>query len=270
MPIATTPRGRLFYQTYGNPENAALIFSNSLGTDHTMWRPQIEALQGRFHIIAYDTRGHGASDAPAAAYTLAELGQDVLAVLDAADVGTAHFCGISMGGLTGQWLGIHAPERLGKLIVSNTAAKIGSDAAWHERAELVRREGLAGIAASAASRWFSAEFCQSNPQTVQIFTDHLARENPQGYAACCEALAAADLRADVSTISVPTLVIGGSFDPVTTVEDARGLQMQIADAQMAEVPASHIANIEAEPIFTKTIAAFLTSCCGCDAGRLPE
>ncbi len=259
MPIATTPRGRLFYQTYGNPENAALIFSNSLGTDHTMWRPQIEALQGRFHIIAYDTRGHGASDAPAAAYTLAELGQDVLAVLDAADVGTAHFCGISMGGLTGQWLGIHAPERLGKLIVSNTAAKIGSDAAWHERAELVRREGLAGIAASAASRWFSAEFCQSNPQTVQIFTDHLARENPQGYAACCEALAAADLRADVSTISVPTLVIGGSFDPVTTVEDARWLQMQIADAQMAEVPASHIANIEAEPIFTKTIAAFLTS-----------
>ncbi|MDO5638858.1 MAG: 3-oxoadipate enol-lactonase [Neisseria sp.] len=259
MAYAAGPRGRLFYQTYGDPARPALIFSNSLGTDHSMWQPQINALQDDFYLIAYDSRGHGQSEVPQGSYTLADLGADVIDVLNAAAVERAHFCGISMGGLTGQWLGIHAPQRFDKLIISNTAAKIGNTEAWQQRADSVRQQGLADIAASAASRWFTDGFTVARPQTVADLSGKLAAQSPAGYAACCEALAAADLRGEVSQIGVPTLIIGGRADPVTTVADAEWLQTQIAGAQLTLLDASHIANIEADAGFTQVLRRFLTA-----------
>ncbi|MDO5650755.1 MAG: 3-oxoadipate enol-lactonase [Moraxella sp.] len=257
MSYVASPRGRIFYQAFGSATKPALIFSNSLGTDHTMWQSQINALQDDFYIIAYDTRGHGQSDTPERSYTLDDLGADVLDVLNDVGAERAHFCGISMGGLIGQWLGIHSPKRLNKLIISNTAAKIGTADGWRQRASLVREQGLGEIAATAATRWFTDEFVLANPHVVNELSAKLTQGSSMGYAACCEALGVADLRDDIHKISVPTLVVAGSGDPITTVDDAKWLQAHINGAGLAILNASHIANIEADTEFTQVVRDFL-------------
>ena len=137
-----------------------------------MWQPQIEHFQQDYYVC-YDTRGHGASSAPQGPYSLEQLGQDVVSLLDHLNIAKAAFCGISMGGLTGQWLAIHKPERFNHVIVCNTAAKIGQEQAWQDRAALVREQGLAPIAATAASRWFTNPFIQSNPAVVAELSNDL-------------------------------------------------------------------------------------------------
>lgn len=266
MPQVSTVRGRLNYQTYGSRDKPALIFSNSLGTGLSMWQPQIDALQHEFFLIAYDSRGHGLSESPNCehaaaglpAYSIDLLGADVLSVLDDADIDRAHFCGISMGGLTGLWLGIYAPERLNKLVVCNTAAKIGQTDAWLQRAETVRREGLSEIARTAPQRWFTENFTARHPETVAGLTAKLAGDiDPQGYAACCEALAHADLRDSIARIPVPTLSVGGRYDPVTTPQDTETLQNAIPGAELVLLDASHISNIEAAAAFNQAVGGFL-------------
>ena len=157
MPILKLASHSLHYQLDGPTGAPTLLLSNSLGTTLEMWRPQLPALSRHYRVLRYDTRGHGASTASAAC-RLADLAGDALSLLDALDIERAHFCGISMGGLTGLWLGVHAPERLQCLIVSNSAAKIGTSEAWRQRAAQVCAEGLAALAASAHLRWFSADF----------------------------------------------------------------------------------------------------------------
>ncbi len=245
------------YTTSGPAGAPAIILSNSLGTMLDMWAPQVDALSKRYRVVRYDARGHGGSFAPVGKYTLDMLGRDALAVLDALDIERAHFCGISMGGLTGQWLGVHAPERLDKLIVANTAARIGSSNGWGERASLVRTRGMADVAAGAASRWFTAGFIARNPHVVQQLTHQLGDTGAQGYAACCDALAAADLRPDIDRIKAPMLVIAGRDDPVTTVDDARFIVERVANARMATLEASHLSNIEAADAFNATVLRFL-------------
>lgn len=244
--------------TMTGPEGApVLILSNSLGTTLDMWAPQLSALSTHYRVLRYDTRGHGGSFAPAGAYTLDMLGRDVLALLDALDVERAHFCGISMGGLTGQWLGVHARERVDKLIVANTAARVGSSNGWQERAALVRTHGMADVAAGAAGRWFTADFIARHADVVRTLTDELRDTPAEGYAACCDALAAADLRGDIDRIAAPTLVIAGRFDPVTTLEDARFIVERVPHADMAALDASHLSNIEAADAFSATVLSFL-------------
>ncbi|SFA73609.1 3-oxoadipate enol-lactonase, partial [Collimonas sp. OK607] len=170
----------------------------------------------------------------------------------------AHFCGISMGGMIGQWLGIHAPERLKKLVVANSAAKIGAAEAWINRAKAVRADGLDAIADSAASRWFSPSFVKSGSSIVSELVAHLRSENAEGYASCCEALADADLRGEIHSIPNPTLIIAGQYDPVTTESDAVSMHQEIKDSKMVVLPASHISNVEAEKLFTRALSDFLT------------
>ncbi len=244
MPMLNKADVNLHYQTFGDKNNPALIFSNSLGTSYTMWQPQIDALQNDFFIICYDTRGHGQSSAPEYAYSIEELGQDVIDLLDHLQVKKANFCGISMGGLTGQWLAINKPEYFNKIIVSNTAAKIGNKNAWQERADKVRKEGLQLIADTAASRWFTEGFIKNHPDIVKKMSDDLAKGSSQGYANCCAALAKADLREHLKNAKIPMLVIGGKQDPVTTVVDAQAIVDVAPNAQLATINASHIANVE--------------------------
>lgn len=246
-------------QTYGNRSKPALIFSNSLGTNLSMWQPQVEALESDYFIISYDTRGHGESSTSGSnRWTIADLGRDVITVLSFLDIDKASFCGISMGGLTGQWLGVNEPSRFNKIIVSNTAARIGSKEAWDTRAEQVRQQGLNDLADSAPSRWFSEAFINSHPTIVSSFIAKMKAGSAEGYARCCEALADADLREEVSKITVPTLVVGGELDPVTTVEDANWLGDKIGDNVVVKtISASHIANIEAADEFTKLLNDFL-------------
>ena len=158
MPIFNNQEIALNYATFGDKSNPALLLSNSLGTSYHMWQPQIDALQNDYFIICYDTRGHGKSSAPKGPYNLDQLGQDVIDLLDHLNIDKAFFCGISMGGMTGQWLAINHPERFHHLMLCNTAAKIGNESAWVDRAQSVREQGLDPIAATAASRWFTGSF----------------------------------------------------------------------------------------------------------------
>lgn len=246
-------------QAYGDSSNPALIFSNSLGTNLSMWQPQVEALKSKFFIICYDTRGHGDSSSTGSnRWAIDDLGQDVVTILDFLNVDKASFCGISMGGMTGQWLGINAPDRFNKIVVSNTAARIGNKEAWDTRAEQVREQGLSDLADSTPGRWFSTDFINSNPAVVNSFIAKMKAGSAEGYARCCEALADADLREDVSKITVPTLVVGGELDPVTTVDDAKWLGDKIGtNAVIKTISASHIANIESADGFTQLVKQFL-------------
>lgn len=247
----------VFYLTDGDPHKPAVIFSNSLGTDHSMWDGQLEALRRDFYVIRYDTRGHGLTSTPKGPYTIAQLGQDVLGLLDHLGVDKTFFCGISMGGLIGQWLAVNAPERLEALVIANTASKIGSELAWTERAALVRKQGLGVIAESAPSRWFTPEFYGLHPKAVNELLINLKNMSPEGYASCCEALAVEDLSGHISKINIPTLNISGTKDPVTTLSDAKHLQSKIKNSQLTEIPASHISNIEAVDEFNHSLKVFL-------------
>ncbi|AWV86442.1 3-oxoadipate enol-lactonase [Acinetobacter radioresistens] len=257
MPTFTLNDIALHYQTFGDTDKPALIFSNSLGTNLSMWQQQLDYFKAHFFVICYDTRGHGSSSAPQSPYTLEQLGLDVIHLLDHLKIQTASFCGISMGGLTGQWLAIHYPERFNHVVVCNTAAKIGQEQAWLERASLVREQGLKPIAATAASRWFTEPFIQSQTAIVKHLSNDLAAGSSEGYASCCEALAKADLRDQLKKIKVPVLIIAGTADPITTVEDAEFMLERIPNAQLAKINASHISNIEQPEIFNQIISDFI-------------
>ena len=194
MPSFTSNNAEIHYQTFGDLKNPAIVFSNSLGTNVNMWKPQITFFQKNYFVICYDTCGHGQSSAPQGPYDIEQLGLDLIHLLDHLHIEKAIFCGISMGGITGQWLAIHKPERFHRVIVCNTAAKIGNEQAWNDRASLVRTQGLEPIASTAASRWFTEPFIQSKAATVAALSNDLGAGSPEGYASCCEALAKADLR----------------------------------------------------------------------------
>ncbi|AXQ21639.1 3-oxoadipate enol-lactonase [Acinetobacter wuhouensis] len=257
MPKFTSNDAEINYQTFGDANNPAIVFSNSLGTKYSMWQVQIEHFQKDHFVICYDTRGHGQSSAPQGPYTIDQLGQDVINLLDHLNIEKANFCGISMGGLTGQWLAIHKPEYFNHVIVCNTAAKIGQEQAWLDRAKLVREQGLKPIAETAALRWFTERFIQSQTQIVQSLSNDLAASSAEGYASCCEALAKADLREDLKNISVPVLVIAGQQDPVTTVADGQFMVDRIANAELFEIDASHISNVEMPQEFNQALENFL-------------
>lgn len=258
MPTFTSNDAELNYQTFGDASRPALIFSNSLGTKFSMWQTQIDHFKHDYFVICYDTRGHGQSSAPQGPYTIDQLGLDVTNLLDHLNIQKADFCGISMGGLTGQWLAIHKPERFNHIVVCNTAAKIGQEQAWLDRAKLVREQGLKPIAETAALRWFTEPFIQSQAATVQAMSNDLAAGSSEGYASCCEALAKADLREQLSSIQVPVLIIAGQQDPVTTVTDGEFMLARIANSKIFEINASHISNVECPTDFNQALEKFIS------------
>ena len=257
MPKFTSNNAEINYQTFGDASKPAIIFSNSLGTHFSMWQAQIDVFKNDFLVICYDTRGHGQSSAPQGPYTIDQLGQDVIHLLDHLNVEKAAFCGISMGGLTGQWLAINHPEHFNHVIVCNTAAKIGQEQAWNDRASLVREQGLQPIASTAASRWFTEHFIQRNTAIVTSLSNDLGASSAEGYASCCEALAKADLREQLKDICIPVLAIAGTQDPVTTVADGIFMTDRIVGSQLFEIDASHISNIEQPEAFNSAVQKFI-------------
>lgn len=262
MPYLDHAGARLFY-TVDGPESApAILFSNSLGTDHTMWEPQAAALAGRYRVVRYDTRGHGRSTAPGDAFTVAQLGQDAIAILDALGIGQAVFCGLSMGGLIGMWLGIHAPQRFSHIVLANTAAKIGNADGWNTRIDTVLSEGMAVMVAPSVERWFTPGFAATADRLLDGLREVLAGLDPRGYAANCAAVRDADFRESVATIPVPVLVIAGSQDPSTSAQEGRALADAIPGARFVELPAAHISSFEQPGRFTAALLDFVR-------GRLP-
>lgn len=241
----------------GERSRPAVVFSNSLGTDLSMWDAQVAVLVKRFYVVRYDTRGHGGSSAPQGPCTIAQLGGDVIGLLDHLDIERAHFVGLSMGGVIGQWLGAHAPGRLHKLVLANTASKIGTREAWQARAAAVRAGGMNEIAAGSPARWFTPGFVARQAVVVGTMQKTVRGLDPEGYAACCDALAVADLTQELRRIEAGTLVIAGAEDPVTTVADAQALTSAIQGATMVTLPASHLSNVEAPDRFTDAVASFL-------------
>lgn len=258
----STRNGVFRVATAGAADAPVLLFSNSLGTTLEMWQDQIGAFSANYRVVCYDTRGHGGSPVTPGPYGFDGLGQDVLAIMDALEIARATFCGVSMGGHTGLWLGIHASERFSGIAVCNSAARIGTVDAWNERAAIVRRDGvdaMRALAASSPARWFSEVFVQARPQRVAEAQAWIASTEPEGYAACCEALAESDLRSQLSRITTPTLLLAGEFDPVTTVADARTMHNDIVGSALAIVPASHLSNIEAPQAFNQALASFMAT-----------
>ncbi|MCK0913030.1 3-oxoadipate enol-lactonase [Acinetobacter pittii] len=257
MPSFQSADAQINYQTFGEPSSPALVFSNSLGTNYGMWQKQSNELKDQFFVICYDTRGHGSSSTPDGPYTVEQLGEDVVRLLDHLNISKAAFCGISMGGLTGQWLAIHYPDRFSHVVVANTAAKIGQEQAWLDRAKLVRGQGLQPIAATAASRWFTDPFIQSHASIVNNLCNDLSAGSAIGYANCCEALAKADVREQLKDIKISVLVVAGTQDPVTTVADGEFMQQRIPQSKLTEIDASHISNVEQPEAFNKILKDFL-------------
>ncbi|WP_207885569.1 3-oxoadipate enol-lactonase [Pseudomonas sp. 30_B] len=260
MPAVRLVDGDLNYQLEGPAGAPVLVLSNSLGTDLHMWDAQVAAFAEHFRVLRYDTRGHGGSLVTPGPYSIEQNGRDVLALLDALDIPRAHFCGLSMGGLIGQWLGIHAPERIGRLVLCNTAAKIGTPEVWNPRIETVLSggaEAMRNLRDASISRWFSADFAEAEPGKVEPIVGMLAQTSPEGYAANCAAVRDADFRGEIGAISAPTLVVCGVADPVTTTEDGRFLQARISGAELVEFRAAHLSNVQAADAFSQRVLDFL-------------
>jgi 3-oxoadipate enol-lactonase len=240
------------------PENGEpLLFLNSLGCDLSMWDAQAGELAGRFRVIRFDTRGHGASDAPGGDYTLDRLGRDAVAVLDATGVEKAHICGLSLGGVTAQWLAINAPAYVNRLILANTAARVGTVESWQARLDTVKSEGMTAIADAVMGRFFCDAFRAAHPAIVETFHHILLRTAPQGYAGCCATLRDADLSRELARITVPTLVIGGRLDASTPLAQAEALANSIKGARLIVLDTAHLSNIEQPAAFTAAVIKHL-------------
>jgi 3-oxoadipate enol-lactonase len=257
MPFANAGELRTHYSLTGSGR-AVLMFSNSLGTDLNMWDPQMAHLSKDFRILRYDTRGHGQTAVPQGEYNVDQLGHDVLGLLDALGLDRVHFCGLSMGGMIGMWLGIAAPQRLNRLIVCSSAAKIGSNELWNARIASVRKDGMKQVAAAVVERWFTPEYRASNQDIVARTQKMLEAAPPEGYASCCAAVRDMDQRDAIAKIKVPTLVIYGSKDPAIPVKDALFLKEKIAGASAMELAAAHLSNVEQADAFTRTVGKFLS------------
>lgn len=258
MTIAVTSDGvRLDWDEAGDARAPALLLSNSLGTDRSLWNDNLDALTARFRVIRYDSRGHGRSDAPQGDYSMARLGADALTVLDAAGVQRAHVVGVSKGGMIAQWLGVHAPDRVNRLILANTAAWMGPKSAWSARIETVLAGGMAAVADAVIARWFTPDFMAMHVGRVAEVRAVLLKQSAYGYAGCCAAIRDMDQRADIGAIRAPVLVIGGLEDPATPAAKAEELAALIPGAKLEMLSAAHLSNVEQADAFNRLVLDFL-------------
>ena len=259
MPFLKLNDAQLFYQWDG-PENAAVVlFSNSLGSTHRMWDPQLEAFTRHFRVLRYDGRGHGQSSATPGPYTIEQLAGDVVQLLDTLKLDRVYYCGLSMGGMIGMHLGATHPSRLHKMVLCNTAAKIGTPDVWNARITAVQAGGMKAVAAPVIDRWLTATYRGAHPGDTAQVLSMLEGCDPAGYAATCAAVRDADFRQKLGAVRIPTLVIAGTHDAATPPADGRALSELISGAKYSELPAAHLSNIEASEDFNREVLAFLKS-----------
>lgn len=243
----------------GDPTRPAVLLAHSLGVDLSMWDPQLPALTKHFRVIRYDARGHGGTDLGTAPVSIARLGRDALAILDALELETVHFLGLSMGGAVGLWLLANAPERIERAVLANTAPKLGTPDLWNARITAVLADGMAETAQSTIERWFTPAFAGAHPDIVGPIRAQIARNEPANYAACCAALRDMDLRASLPNIPHDVLVISGREDPVVTAAQAAEFAARLPGGRHATLEARHLSNVEAAAAFDTAVTTFLTS-----------
>jgi 3-oxoadipate enol-lactonase len=257
MPFIDIKDLRMHYQLDGPAGAATLALSNSLGTNLSLWEPQLPALTEHFRVLRYDSRGHGQTSATPGEYSVELLARDVLRLLDGLKLDRVHFCGLSIGGMTGMWLGVNVPERLNKLVLCNTAPKIGNVDDWNARIKAVRKGATKAVSESVIERCFTPEFRTKNPHAVAKTKAMIEGTSTDGYVGSCAAVRDFDFWTKVEDIKAPTLVIAGTHDAAVPTADAQKLAHAIPGARYAELSAAHISNIEDAARFTAELSAFL-------------
>ena len=247
------------HHTFAGPEEAGVVvLSNSLGTTLEMWEPQAAVLARDRRVLRYDMRGHGRSPVPETPYSIADLGADLVALLDRYRIERPSLCGVSLGGMVSMWVAAHAPERVDRLVLCSTSAIMGPPESWTERAALVRSEGMAAVADTVVARWFTPGFAAARPDLVSAIRAQLASTPPEGYAGCCEAIKDMDQRPDLPSITAPTLVIAAEGDPSTPPAHARTIAGLIAGARLRVLDrGAHLVNVEEPDLVTPLITAHL-------------
>jgi len=249
----------LGHRIYGPEDAPVLLLGESLGTTASMWEPQIQALRGSFRLIAFDHRGHGSSPSPPTPYAIADLGADVVALMDHLGVERASYAGVSIGGMVGMWLAANAPQRLDRLVVICTSAHAPPASRWLDRAAAVRSAGTTEVIADAVvAGWFTPEWAQAHPEAVAAHRAMIVATDPEGYCGCCEALANMDLRDDLPRITAPTLVIGGLRDLALPSEHQRLIADAVSGARLELVEdAAHIASVQQPETINRLIEEHL-------------
>ena len=258
MPDIKVDDGCIIHAELEGPERApVLMLSNSLGTNLHMWDEQTGPLTRHFRLVRYDRRGHGKSSAPKGPYTMERLGRDVLGVLDGLGIQKINWCGLSMGGMVGMWLGANAGNRIDKLILSNTSAHFPDPTVWDARIKMVRDVGLAGIVDANMERWFTKGFRERASQTMAKMREMFVATDIEGYIGCGEAIRDMDHRPLLPRITTPTLVIAGRHDPATTLEAGEYIKDHVPGARIAVLEAAHISNLEQPQAYADTMLGFL-------------
>jgi 3-oxoadipate enol-lactonase len=258
MPIIQADDGNRINVEVEGPANApALILSNSLGTTLQMWDDQAPVLAQQFRLIRYDRRGHGKTGAPKGPYTMDRLGRDVINLADALGVRTFNWCGLSMGGMVGQWLGANARDRVGKLILSNTHYYYADKQPWHDRIKFAQDNGLAALTPTQMERWFTKGFRERSPQAVARIGEMFKATELGGFVGCCEAVRDMDFRQSTPTITAPTLVIVGSQDPATPPAAGEDIHKMIKGSKLVALDAAHLSNVEQPKAYLDAMLSFL-------------
>ena len=246
------------YRVDGTGDGPALVFSNSLGTDHRLWDRQVPAMEDRCRVVRYEACGHGVSDLPRRPVSIERLGQDLVALLDHLDIERAVVCGCSLGGVIALWLAVNRPERLTGVVLANTGAKVGTDESWNARIAAVRAGGTAAVRDRVVRRFLTPEFRARDPETTAMIAGMLEATNAEGYIAACEALRASDLRSDASRVRVPVLIVGSERDQSTPPELSRDLHASIEGSELVMIAdAAHLANVEQAALFNAALVRFL-------------
>ncbi len=257
MPTLTRAEYSIHYTCEGAPGAPLLMLSNSLGANLSMWDGQAAEFSKSFRVLRYDNRGHGHSAAPRAPYSLEDVANDAALLLEHVGVSSAHFCGLSLGGMVGMWLVTHRPELIEKLVLCNTSALLGPRENWDARITAVKEGGLQAIVKATMERWFTEGFRNSSPSVIAQVEQSFLKVSVEGYTGCCAAIRDMDQRAAISRISVPTLVIAGTHDAATPPAMGQYIAETIPGARYAELPTAHLSNIEAAPAFNKVVSEFL-------------
>lgn len=249
---------RLAYRVDGQEQAFPLVMVHALGMNLRMWDPQVAALRETWRLVRYDCRGHGASDVPVGDYTLEQLGNDLIALLDTLQIERAHLCGLSLGGMVALWCAATYPQRVARVVLANTAARIGTRESWQARIEAVRAGGIAGIRDVLLSRFLSEAFRQQHPATVEQIGHIVGATNPLGYIGACAALREADLRKLARTIRLPALILAGALDESTPPSQAQELHTALAGSQLLVFDeTAHLSNVERPQEFNESVHNFL-------------
>lgn len=257
MPVIDADGCKLHIEVEGPESASALMLSNSLGTDLHLWDDQVPVWSRHFRVVRYDRRGHGKSGVAPGPANMERYGRDALAIMNGLGLDKVHWCGLSMGGMVGQWLAAQAPQRIGKLILSDTSCHFPDKSLWNDRIKAVRDRGLAAIADNVMKIWFTERFIARAPGTVARMRDMLVATPVEGYIAACEAIRDMDHRDLLPRIKAPTLVVVGRHDKSTPVEAAEYIRSHIPGAAMTLLDAAHISNVEQPAVYNADVLGFL-------------